>query len=100
MRDIDPAFADSRTKPVDEDATAAIREWLAQVGCPVLVLAGEPRLGSNVDDAAEWTLKRSIKDLTVRRFPGTGHLLHGFRPEQYLENLEPFLRRLREAPVG
>ena len=100
MRDIDPAFADSRTKPVDDDAAAAIREWLAGVGCPVLVLAGEPRLGSNLDDAAEWTLKRSIKDFTVRRFPGTGHLLHGFRPEQYLENLEPFLRRLREAPVG
>src|SRR5206468_6436912 len=56
MRDIDPAFADSRTKPVDDDAAAAIREWLAGVGCPVLVLAGEPRLGSNLDDAAEWTL--------------------------------------------
>jgi pimeloyl-ACP methyl ester carboxylesterase len=100
MRDIDPAFADSRTRGVEEDAASAIKEWLAGIRCPVLVLAGEPRLGSNLDDAGEWTLKRSVKDLTVRRFPGTGHLLHGFRPEQYLENLEPFLRRLREAPVA
>ncbi len=84
-----------------DDATAqpALAEWLAAVRCPVLVLAGEPRLGSNLDDNGEWKLKRAVKDLVVKRFPGTGHWIHGFRPEPFIENIEPFLRRLRTAPA-
>jgi len=27
----------------------------------------------------------------------SGHLLHGFRPEQFIENIEPFLRKLRDG---
>jgi len=100
MRDIDPALADSRTHGAEDDAATAIAEWLGAVRCPVLALAGEPRLGSSLDDAGEWRLKQAVRDFTVRRFPGTGHLLHGFRPEQYLENIEPFLRKLRGAPVA
>jgi len=96
FRSIDPAFADSRTHGPDETAPGLIKEWLAGVRVPVLVIAGETRLGSNVDDAGEWRLKQSIKELTVKRFPGTGHLIHGYRPEQFLENIEPFLRGLRE----
>jgi pimeloyl-ACP methyl ester carboxylesterase len=92
---IDPAFADSRTHGSDESAAELIKQWLSAVRVPVLVIAGETRLGSNLDDAGEWRLKQSIKDLTVKRFPGTGHLIHGYRPEQFLENLEPFLRRIR-----
>src|SRR5436190_1258955 len=56
----------------------------------------EPRLGGAVDDAAEWKLKK-LPGVTVKRFPGSGHLLHGFRPEQFIENIEPFLRKLRES---
>ena len=67
------------------------------MGCPVLVIAGEPRLGSQLDDNGEWTLKKAIKDLTVKRFAGTGHIIHGYRPEPFLEALEPFLRRVRGA---
>lgn len=94
FRDIDPALPDSRTHGEEPGAQALIGEWLAGVRCPTLVVAGEPRLGSMVDDAGEWKLKRAVKDLTVKRFPGTGHLIHGFRPEQFLENIEPFLRKL------
>src|SRR5207237_1011493 len=54
------------------------------------------RQGIAVDDPAEWRLKK-LADVTVKRFPGSGHLLHGFRPEQFIENIEPFLRKLREA---
>ena len=95
MRDIDPAFADSRTHGPDESAPDLIKSWLAGVRVPVLVVAGETRLGSNLDDAGEWRLKQAVKDLTVKRFPGTGHLIHGYRPEQFIENIEPFLRALR-----
>ena len=91
--DVDPAFIDHRI--AGEDAKPLIASWLERISAPALVLAGEPRLGANLDDAAEWRLKRAIKDLTVKRFPGTGHVIHGFRPEQFIENLEPFLRRLR-----
>lgn len=94
FRDLDPALPDSRTHGEEPGAQALIGEWLAGVRCPTLVVAGEPRLGSMVDDAGEWKLKRAVKDLTVKRFPGTGHLIHGFRPEQFLENIEPFLRKL------
>ena len=97
LRDVDPAFLDARTGADDAAAQPALAEWLAGVRCPVLVLAGEPRLGSNLDDNGEWKLKRAVKDLTVKRFPGTGHWIHGFRPEQFIENIEPFLRRLRTA---
>lgn len=95
LRDVDPAFIDARTAADDATAQPAITEWLGAVRCPVIVLAGEPRLGSNLDDNGEWKLKRAMKDLVVRRFPGTGHWIHGFRPERFLENVEPFLRRLR-----
>ena len=95
FRDIDPAFADSRTHGAEASAGEQIKEWLSRVRVPVLVIAGETRLGSNLDDAGEWRLKQSIKTLTVKRFPGTGHLIHGYRPEQFLENIEPFLRGLR-----
>ena len=44
-------------------------------------------------------VKRQIKDFAVKRFPGHGHVVHGFRPEPFLETLEPFLRRLR-SPAG
>ena len=94
-KDVDPAFLDSRI--AGEDAGPLIAAWTERIGAPTLVIAGEPRLGSNVDDAAEWKLKRAVKDLTVKRFPGTGHVIHGYRPEQFLENLEPFLRRIRSS---
>jgi pimeloyl-ACP methyl ester carboxylesterase len=95
FKDVDPAFLDARMQ--GEDAKPLIAAWLEGIAAPTLVLAGEPRLGSNLDDAAEWRLKKSgaSKDLTVKRFPGTGHVIHGYRPEQFLENLEPFLRRMR-----
>ena len=95
FKDVDPAFIDSRVR--GEDAKDLIAGWLGKLTAPALVIAGEPRLGASFDDAAEWKLKKGIasKDLTVKRFPGTGHVIHGYRPEQFLENLEPFLRRLR-----
>jgi len=99
FKDVDPAFIDA--KIAGEDAKDLIAAWLGKVAAPTLVLAGEPRLGSNLDDGGEWKLKKGLgtKDLIVKRFPGTGHIIHGYRPEQFLENIEPFLRRLRTAPV-
>jgi len=95
FRDVDPAFIDARTAG-DDPTASALTDALANVRSPALVLAGEPRLGGAVDDAAEWKLKK-LPDVTVKRFPGSGHLLHGFRPEQFIENIEPFLRKLRES---
>ena len=91
--EVDPAFIASRIQ--GEDARPVITAWLEKIVAPTVVIAGEPRLGANLDDANEWKLKRALKDLTVRRFPGTGHVVHGYRPEQFLENIEPFLRNLR-----
>src|SRR5438067_12635208 len=96
FRDIDPAFIDARTSADDPTAAALVSDSLAAVRAPALVLAGEPRLGGAVDDASEWKLKK-LPDVQIRRFPSSGHLLHGFRPEQFIENVEPFLRKIREA---
>jgi len=101
FRDVDPVFIDQRM--TGEDARAVVDSWLERVRCPVLAIAGEGRLGSALDDNSEWRLKKAVRDLTVKRFPGTGHLIHGYRPEPFLEALEPFLRRLRgseAAPTG
>ncbi len=97
FRDIDPAFLDWRMSNADETAKELIATSIAKIACPVLVIAGEPRLGASFDDAAEFQLKRSVKDLTVKRYPGQGHIVHGFRPEPFLETIEPFLRRVRSA---
>jgi pimeloyl-ACP methyl ester carboxylesterase len=94
-RDSDPAFIDFRTSG-DDPTAALVAEAIAKVTVPTLVIAGEPRLGGAVDDASEWKLKK-LRDVQVKRFPGSGHLIHGFRPEQFIENIEPFLRKVRET---
>jgi pimeloyl-ACP methyl ester carboxylesterase len=96
FKDIDPAFLDWRTSTADPTA-AAIAAAIPKVTAPVLVVTGEPRLGAAFDDNAEFTLKRQVKDFAVKRFPGHGHVVHGFRPEPFLETLEPFLRRVRSS---
>ncbi|HKY50460.1 MAG TPA: alpha/beta hydrolase [Candidatus Limnocylindria bacterium] len=96
FKDVDPAFLDRRMASADETAPL-IAAAIPRATAPVLVVTGEPRLGAAFDDSAEFTLKRQVKDLTVKRFPGHGHVVHGFRPEPFLETLEPFLRRVRSA---
>ena len=98
FRDVDPAFIDARVSG-DDPTAAIIADAIARVRAPVLVLAGEPRLGGALDDASEWRLKK-LADATIKRFPGSGHLIHGFRPEQFIENLEPFLRKIREGEAA
>src|SRR5438132_2139 len=98
FRDIDPAFIDARVSG-DDPTAAIIADAIARVRAPVLVLAGEPRLGGALDDASEGRIKQ-VADVTIKRFPGSGHLIHGFRPEQFIENLEPFLRKIREGEAA
>jgi pimeloyl-ACP methyl ester carboxylesterase len=94
--DVDPAFLDWRMSTSDPSATL-IAAAIPKIGVPVLVVTGEPRLGAAFDDNAEFAFKRQAKDFAVKRFPGHGHVVHGFRPEPFLETLEPFLRRVRTA---
>ena len=96
--DVDPAFLDWRMNS-DDPSAGVVAASLSKVTCPVLVVAGEPRLGASFDDAAEFAVKRQVKDFAVRRFPGQGHIVHGFRPEPFLEALEPFLRRMRATKL-
>src|SRR5207244_8309223 len=95
FRDVDPAFIDARAAG-DEPAAVLISDAIAKVRAPVLVLAGEPRLGGAVGDPSEWRLKK-VPAVTVNGFPASGHLLHGFPPEPFIEYIEPFLRKLREG---
>src|SRR5205823_4428546 len=74
---------------LEDPALGYPEPWIAAEYAPL-------REGIAAQDPAEWRLKK-LPDVTVKRFPGSGHLLHGFRPEQFIENIEPFLRKLREG---
>ena len=65
FRDVDPAFIDARVSG-DDPTAAIIADAIARVRAPVLVLAGEPRLGGALDDASEWRLKK-LADVTIKR---------------------------------
>src|SRR5207245_9716974 len=65
FRDVDPAFIDARTAG-DAPAAALIADAIANVRAPVLVLAGEPRLGGPGDHYAEWKPKQ-VPTVTVER---------------------------------
>src|SRR5207244_3630649 len=90
FKDVDPAFLDWRMTTTDPSAPL-IAAAVPKVKAPILVVTGEVRLGAAFDDTAEFTLKRQIKDLNVKRFPGHGHVVHGFRPDPFLDTTDPFL---------
>ena len=88
---LDPRVIERRPVP-DREGWAALLG--AHPACPVLLLVGDLRAGGLLDDEGVDRL-RALPNLSVVRFPGVGHRIHGLRPEAYLEALEPFLRRAR-----
>jgi pimeloyl-ACP methyl ester carboxylesterase len=93
--DVDPAFVEQfgHSKPDGHE-----RVVVASPAVPTLLLAASAADGSALKEGEADALAKRWPEVQVMRFPGTGHRIHGLRPELFLEALEPFLRRVR-APV-
>lgn len=68
-------------------------ELLAQVRCPVRLLAGEHTTGGALDaqDVERAVMKLAHCEHTV--FPGVGHMIHQERPEAYVAALVHFINQ-------
>jgi pimeloyl-ACP methyl ester carboxylesterase len=90
---VDPAFVDTMVVP-DPAGSAAIAEAARTVRCPVLLLTADPKMTALAEGEVE---RLASENVSVVRFPGVGHRIHGLRPEPFLEALEPFLRKARAS---
>jgi pimeloyl-ACP methyl ester carboxylesterase len=69
-------------------------ELLAKIGCPVLLLQGDPALGGMIEDQQiEWYQAR-LSDCTHVRIPGAGHNLHQPQPILFWQMVSNFLESL------
>jgi pimeloyl-ACP methyl ester carboxylesterase len=67
---------------------------LPKITCPVLLLYGEPALGSFVEpEQLQWYRSR-VQDLTSVHIPGAGHVLHRPNPILYFQHVMDFLEAL------
>lgn len=93
-KDVDPAFVEQfgHTRPDGHESVVN-----AVPAMPTLLLAAHAADGSALQDGEAEALVTKWPDAQLVKFPGVGHRIHGLRPEQFLEALEPFLRKARGA---
>ncbi|MHB8631202.1 MAG: alpha/beta fold hydrolase [Candidatus Limnocylindria bacterium] len=93
-RDVDPAFVEAfgHSRPDGHDQVVGAVPTMA-----TLLLAAHAADGSALREGEAETLVKRWPDAQLVKFPGVGHRIHGLRPEPFLEELEPFLRKARAA---
>ena len=74
-------------------------DLLAQIRCPVLLLAGRAELGSALTATDVDRLVHTVPDCTVTMVNDVGHGIHGEQPHTYLHELQQFWQRLH-APIN
>jgi pimeloyl-ACP methyl ester carboxylesterase len=62
-----------------------------QVACPALLLVADVVLGGMLPEADADTLTAALGDAYGIDYPGVGHLIHGLRPDLYLQAVVSFL---------
>lgn len=87
--DVDRRFADGFQK--DKEGAKLLAGATLKV--PTLLLTADPKQTALAEGEDEKLAASG--DVTVVRFPGVSHRIHGTRPEPFLEALEPFLRKHR-----
>ncbi len=101
----DPAslrFGAASLKSVDPEVFDAIvsGRWLdgldfeqifRQVTCPVLLLQADPVCGGMLSDSDADRIADWANDVTLLRFPGTGHVIHLAQTQQLVNHLHGFL---------
>lgn len=71
-----------------------VEALLQQINCPVLLLRGEPSLGSVIDPADAERAAALVKDCTVVAVPGVGHAIHELMPEVFRRVVTAFMESL------
>lgn len=69
-------------------------EVLAQIRCPVQLLAGRAELGSALTAADITRLVHTVPDCAVTQLSDVGHGIHAEQPRSYLHELRQFWQRL------
>ena len=59
-----------------------VRQNLAAVRCPTLLLQADPKHGGMLSDEDAQLAESMISDCTLVRVPGCGHLIHGLQPNE------------------
>jgi pimeloyl-ACP methyl ester carboxylesterase len=85
-REVNPAIFDAR-----HPMHGPWQRELAKTDCPLLLIAGEPRLGSMVNAEAASELMRHTNRARLIRIPGAGHSVHRDRYEQFMRLAREFL---------
>ncbi len=67
---------------------------LGQIGCPTLMLQGDPAVGGALPDDYALELASHIRGGVHIRIPGVGHNIHAEQPEAMLRLVLPFLSSL------
>ena len=102
----DPGFRPAGDLPYDWDVVPAIcaqlsrpdPEWWAQlpaITCPALIIGGGSTSPVPQDLLAR--MAELLPDATLATIEGAGHRVHQTRPEEFLDAVRPFLRRIRGA---
>jgi pimeloyl-ACP methyl ester carboxylesterase len=71
-----------------------LQALLPLVGCPVLLLRGDPAQGGRITDEDEAAALSTLKDAAVVRFPGVGHPIATTTPDVYVRVVSDFLESL------
>jgi pimeloyl-ACP methyl ester carboxylesterase len=75
-------------------------DLLAQIRCPVHLLAGQADLGSALIAADVDRLVHTVPDCTVTMVNGVGHGIHNEQPRRYIHELHHFWQRLHASSLN
>jgi non-heme chloroperoxidase len=68
---------------------------LGEIAAPTLILWGEQDAIFSREDSER--LAAAIPGATLKVYPETGHAVHWERPEQFVRDLEAFMKEVRPA---
>ena len=79
-------------KPYDR-----LEDALPKIKCPGLILTGNPEKGAIVTPATVERIQKLWKKVEVVNFPEAGHNIHRESYREFLNAIDPFLKRIRRA---
>lgn len=71
------------------------QEILGRVSCPALLLQGDVKAGGMLPDDDALEVIRRLRDGTLIRFPGIGHVIHWAKTQDVINAAQGFLESLR-----
>jgi pimeloyl-ACP methyl ester carboxylesterase len=81
-------------------AGEAWQEQVARIKCPGLLMTGDPQKGGLVTPEIAAEAKKIWKNLETMHFLNAGHNIHRDSYREFLNGLDPFLKKIRRANPG